>query len=371
MGQLSEITWTEAHVVLDGANVAGDGRLPGCSKFCWERVDAIKKAWQAQINPSATFTVFMDTAPGVQLGSSCKRQYQRERDSGGVIEVDFADPEILLLAERTDAAVITGDYFKDARREHPWLEGNRRQFFEWSVEHGHIMIVPRDMGTPSDFSKTRAEERSELKGKGADIAKPAIEKALRMAYRCDNEACWLCKYDPGHYTGVPDLTNPQEPRCTACRRILTVLGEAPRLVQLKFADSKQSKLERRTFPPGTSFVIGRDTSDELVSKVLAADIGLVSRQHARIDWDGSLLSLTDLGSKNGTTIRRWTGKQNGYEPAVRITGTVSLSARDEVCLAGVLVITRSARSFTLEPETMPGQCPAANPPTVAQESHGA
>lgn len=371
MAQQLYQAWSDTSVIIDGANVAGDGRLPGCGKFCWERVEAVKQAWKRQVDAGATFIVFMDTAVGNQLGRSCKRDYKRERERGQVKEISFADPEILLLAEQTDAAVVSGDLFKDARRRHPWLEGNCDQFFALEVERDNILIIARNMGIPSEFSKTRAEERSELKEKGADITKPAVEKAMRMAYRCDTEACWLHKYDPGHYTGVPDLTSPQQPRCTVCQQPLMTLGEAPRLVQLKFTDVHRSKLERRTFSPGTSFIIGRDTSDELVSKVLIADIGLVSRQHARFDWDGSILSVTDLKSKNGTTIRRWAGKQRGYEAPVRIDETVLLRSRDEVCLADVLTITRSARSFTLEVETSLGQRRTANPPTVPQDIHRA
>ena len=367
MNQHRNRTWSDAPVVIDAANVAGDELLPGCGRFCWDRVDAIREAWKQQVDPDARFVVFMDTRPGLMLGESCKRRYRRERDGGEVNEVKFADPEILLMAERTDAAVITGDFYKDARREHPWLDGNQGQFFEWKIDLGRILIIPRDMGTPSEFSKTSAEERSELKGKGADISLPAVEHALRMAYRCDNESCWLRKYDPGHYTGLPDLQNPLEPRCAACRQVLTVLGDAPRLVQLKFANSKQTKLERRTLPPSTSLIIGRDTSDELVSTVLGDDIALISRKHAQLDWDGSQLSLTDLGSKNGTTVRRWAGKQHGYELAVPVNGPVSLRSRDEVCLAGILLITRSARTFTLEPDMAQGRPVGVNPPTVPQE----
>ena len=359
--------WSDAPVVIDAANVAGDEHLPGCGKFCWDRVDAIREAWKHQMDADAAFVVFMDNRPAMMLGESCKSRYRRERDRGEVLEVEFADPEILLTAERTDAAVITGDFYKDARREHPWLEGNQGQFFEWKFEDGRTMIFPRDMGTPSDFSKTRAEERSELKGKGADISRPEVERALRLSYRCDSENCWLRDYDPGHYTGVPNLENPGEPRCVACRQILSVLGDAPRLVQLKFANSNQTRLERRTFPPSTSLVIGRDTTDELVSMVLGGDFGLISRQHVRLDWDGSQLSLTDLGSKNGTTVRRWAGKKHGYEPATPVKRTITLHPRDEVCLAGNLMITRSARTFTLEPDAFKNRPARANPPTVPQD----
>lgn len=367
MNQHRNRTWSDVPVVIDAANVAGDEHLPGCGKFCWNRVDLVKKAWKKRMDSDATFVVFMDTSPAEGLGECCKRRYKRERESGKVIEVKFADPEILLMAESTDAAVITGDFYKDARREHPWLDGNQDQFFEWRLERGDILIIPRDMGTPSEFSKTRSEERSELKGKGADISRTAVKQALRMAYRCDNESCWLRKYDPGHYTGVPDLQDPLKPRCNACRKELTILGDAPRLVQLKFANSERTKLERRTFPPSTSLVIGRETSDELVSIVLGVDRGLISRHHAQLDWDGSHLSLTDLDSKNGTTVRRWAGKQHGYEPAVPVNGIVSLRSRDEVCLAGILLITRSARTFVLESDFAQGRPAGVNPSTVPQD----
>ena len=274
------------------------------------------------------------------------------------------------LLGRTRGPAIEVNAADDQRRDHPWIDGNRSQFFQWEVEHGAVVIVGRDMGIPSDFSKTRAEERAELKGMGADIAKPEVERALRRVYRCDTDTCWLHKYDPGHYTGVPDVRDPHRPLCTVCREPLTVLGESPRLVQVKFADATRTKLERRTLSPDDSLIIGRDTSDELVSRVLAADRGLVSRKHARLDWDGSQLRLTDLDSKNGTTVRRWAGKQRGYEPAVRITGAVPLGPRDEACLAGVLLITRSARGFMLEAEGKRAQSPVASPPTVAQDARG-
>lgn len=370
MSQHGNRTWSDAPVVIDAANVASSMELQGCGKCCWDRVDAIRQAWRDQIDPDATFVLVMDTSKANQLGADCKRNYRRERGDESVIEVDFADPEILRIAEENDAAVISRDGYKDRRREYPWIDGNRGQFFEWEVRDGWTVIVPRDMLLPSEFSKTRAEERAELKGLGVDVNRPEVERALRQAYRCDTDTCWLHKYDPGHYTGVPDLQDPQQPRCKVCHQPLILLGETPRLVQVKFANMTRSKTERRTLAPGSSFVIGRESDDELVSGVLDADLGLVSRQHARIEWDGSQLLLTDLGSKNGTTVRRWAGKVEGYEPAAPVEGTVSLRARDEICLAGVLLITRSARSFMLEPESSPRRPAAEDAPTVVRDRRG-
>jgi hypothetical protein len=46
-----------------------------------------------------------------------------------------------------------------------------------------------------------------------------------------------------------------------------------------------------------STVIGRGEG----AQVRLADVG-ISRQHARLDYDGSRMVLTDLGSTNGTTV---------------------------------------------------------------------
>lgn len=360
-------TWSDAPIVVDAANVAGSEVLPGCGKFCWQRLELVRRAWREQVDPDATFVLVMDNGPIGQLGERCcKPLYRNERRAGAVIEVDFADPEVLRIAEETDAAIITSDLYKDHRRTHPWIDGNDSQFFGWAIDGGTVRIVARDMGIPSDFSKTRAEERAELKERGVNLAEPTVERAFRQTYRCDTQRCWLHQYDPGHFTGVPDLSDPQSPKCTACGQPLVALGETPRLVQVKFANLDRTRLDRLTLSPGDSVAIGREASAELVATLLGAAGELISRRHAQLDWDGSRLMLVDLGSKNGTTVRRWAGKQRGHEPAVRVGEPISLGPRDEACLAGALLITRSARTFMLEAERRPVSPPVGGPPTVAQ-----
>ena len=360
-------SWSDAPVIIDAANVAASERLDGCGKFCWGRVTAVRNAWRSQIDPEAEFIVVMDTRPALHLGAHCKATYRGEVRNGFVTEVDFADPEILRLAEEHDAAVLTGDFFKDHRRTHPWLDGNTSQFFEWEADGSGARIFRRDMGNPSEFSKTRAEERAELKGRGVDITKPAVEGALRQRYRCPNEGCWLHQYDPGHYTGVPDLSLPNSPRCATCQQPLESLGDSTPLVQVKFSDLKRSKVHRLTLSPNFSLQIGRDSSPELVTSILGIQSDLISRNHALLEWDGALLTLTDLGSKNGTTLRIWSGKQRGYAAATAVYGSAVLRARDEARLADALVITRSARRFTLEPDRQPVAPHVVNAPTIAQE----
>jgi hypothetical protein len=66
-------------------------------------------------------------------------------------------------------------------------------------------------------------------------------------------------------------------------------------------NARQARLissDGRQFAVGIgSTVIGRGEG----AQVRLADVG-ISRQHARLDYDGSRLVLTDLGSTNGTTV---------------------------------------------------------------------
>ena len=66
------------------------------------------------------------------------------------------------------------------------------------------------------------------------------------------------------------------------------------------------------------------------------DDASVSRRHARLSWDGSEASLTDLGSKNGTFV-------NG----VRVSVPVSLKDRDEVRFGLVSFVYRAPAPLVL------------------------
>lgn len=367
MSHRENLSWSDAPVVVDAANVAGSEVLQGCGKFCWGRVALVTEAWRSQIDPNAVFILVMDKRPALRLGEHCRSTYRADVRKGAVIEVDFADPEVLRLAEERDSAVISGDFYKDHRRTHPWLDGNESQFFGWTLDSDVVEIVQRTMGVPSDFSKTRAEERAELKGQGFDITRPNVQRALQLEYRCDTTTCWLHQYDPGRYTGLPDLSDPSTPRCMTCRQPLTSLGESPKLVQIKFADKTRSNTERLTLSPGDSIELGRDSSAALVARLLGVDSELISRHHARVDWDGGRLTIEDLRSKNGTTVRCWSGKQRGFEPPRRIGEKCTLGPRDEACLAGAMYVTRSARTFTLQVGEPPKPTLGAGSPTTAQD----
>jgi len=339
----------DAPVVIDGSNLAGDSSLPGCGKFCWSRVESLQRLWRQLIDPATEFHVIVDESLAPRLGAHCKGAFRIASASKNFMIFPFADPEILRIAEVKDAVVLTLDFYRDHRRSNPWIDGSTTRFIGWKASGTSLVFGFRDMGVPSDFSKTRAEEAAEFKGRGLNASRPEIREALRTAYRCDTPTCWVHRYDPGRFTGVPDLSDVSNPKCPGCRRGLVSLGKSPRLVQLKLSNSDQTCLERLTLAPGGAVEIGRELNRDLLAGLLGDDLSTISRRHARFNWDGESLTCVDLGSRNGTSRIPWNGKEKKYGDSIVVSSTAQeVKPRDEIQIGQVLRVTRSAREFLFE-----------------------
>jgi predicted nuclease of predicted toxin-antitoxin system len=293
--------------------------------------------------------VVVDESLAPQLGAHCKAMFRIASSSKSLQIVRFADSEILRNAELNDAVVLSLDFYRDHRRSNPWIDGSSTRFIGWKASGTDLVFGLREMGVPSDFSKTRAEEVAEFKGRGINASRPEVREALRFAYRCDTLTCWVHRYDPGRFTGVPDLSDVSNPKCPSCRQKLLNLGEAPKLVQLKLSNNNQTRLERRTLAPGGVLEIGRESNKDLLTGLLGEDLSAVSRRHARFCWDGETLTCVDLGSSNGTKRIPWNSKNRRYDDSVVIsTVAQALKPRDEIQIGRVLRVTRSAKEFLNE-----------------------
>lgn len=340
---------TDAPVIIDGSNVAGDSSIPGCGKFCWGRVESLQRVWRQLIDPATEFLVVVDESLAPQLGAHCKASFRNASVSRFLKIVPFADPEILRNAELNDAVVLSLDFYRDHRRSNPWIDGSSTRFIEWKASGTDLVFDLREMGVPSDFSKTRAEEVAEFKGRGINASRPEVREALRIAYRCDTPTCWVHRYDPGRFTGVPDFSDVRNPKCPSCGQKLVNLGQAPKLVQLKLSNTEQTRLERRTLAPGSVLEIGRESNRDLLASLLGDDLSAVSRRHARFGWDGDTLTCVDLGSSNGTKRIPWNGKEKKFDDSVAVSNLAqALKPRDEIQIGRVLRVTRSAREFLFE-----------------------
>jgi hypothetical protein len=114
----------------------------------------------------------------------------------------------------------------------------------------------------------------------------------------------------------------------------------------------------RYYPLGVgATVIGRGDQ----ATIRLADVG-ASRQHARLDYDGSQIVLTDLGSANGTLV-------NGR----RVPTAVPLNPGDEVVIGGTRLTFRTdgvAEATQLHRPSMPPEGRPAAPPPEGRPAAG-
>lgn len=97
--------------------------------------------------------------------------------------------------------------------------------------------------------------------------------------------------------------------------------------------------ERRITLRGTDFLIGKRSVSQGVEPdidlgIAPVDIG-VSRSHARIHVDGDALTVTDLGSTNGTSL-------NGTDDLIPPHAAVPLHSGDRIHVGGWTTITVTA-----------------------------
>jgi predicted nuclease of predicted toxin-antitoxin system len=301
------------------------------------------------IHPTTEFLVVVDESLAPQLGAHCKGAFRTASGLKTLTIIPFADSEILRNAELNDTVVLSLDFYRDHRRSNPWIDGSSTRFIGWKASGTDLVFGFREMGVPSDFSKTRAEEVAEFKGRGINASRPEVREALRNAFRCDTSACWVHRYDPGRFTGVPNLSDVRNPKCPSCGQKLVNLGEAPKLVQLKLTNTNQTRLERLTLAPGGVLEIGRESNRNLLSSLLGNDFSAISRRHALFNWNGETLTCIDLGSSNGTKRIPWNSKDKKYDDSVTVSNLAQvLKPRDEIQIGRVLRVTRSAREFLLD-----------------------
>jgi hypothetical protein len=124
---------------------------------------------------------------------------------------------------------------------------------------------------------------------------------------------------PGSPAGPPPMSPPGSP--------VAPVSSAPTPPVTPLHTARQARLissDGRQFAVAIgSTVIGRGEG----AQVRLADVG-ISRQHARLDYDGNRMVLTDLGSTNGTTVNgnRITATALQHGDVVQL-GTTTLTFR--------------------------------------------
>ncbi|MGW2424776.1 FHA domain-containing protein [Streptomyces sp. NPDC001709] len=270
---------------------------------------------------------------------------------GLVEELEDADGRVLELCEMTGIPVITYDYYRDARVEFPFLQGNTDDFLQPTpAPDGTVRLMPLDMGVASDAQISRKSEETVLKKQGllGPQRKPRSE-VVRRNWRCPDDRCTLYDTRKGSSVMLPRMRG-GVPTCDL--HSLELVDDGPRTAtaQVKLM-LDGACVARFTLEDGSTVRIGRRPGPNgiaLHGLVPAERAARISRVHVELRVTGGVVRVEDVSSY-GTRWRPTAGK-TGPGPW-RDLGTGArreFRGGDELELTEGVVLARSGRRFPTE-----------------------
>lgn len=279
---------SDPNVIIDASNVAATRQTP----WPFSRVVDVRDAWLREHPRAAAIAVLDATVRPLLTDQNLVAQ--AERAQWLEVHQGDADDRILSLAKRYDAAIVSDDNFRYARREHPWLQGNGSRV--WSVRRirGRVILSLRQLGVATD----EEIERDRLKKlKKAGLLRPDSERRFRHA--SDTTGCvhagqellarhvseqgsrWYCRFCYFDVTEI--LAEPPLPQGS---------GTGPVRVIVQHGAKVRDAL---TVPP-EGLTLGRASHSrpgvtDVTAGLDAGDTAQISRVHVRVflDDDGKPL----------------------------------------------------------------------------------
>ena len=164
----------EQHVVVDGSNIATEGRsLPSLAQL-EEAVAELRREM-----PEATPTVVVDATFAHRIDPSERERFEQAARRGEYVyppagAIGRGDAFLLRIAQRVDAVVLSNDSFQEFHGEHPWLFDRGRLLGATPVPGVGWIFVPR---TPVRGPRSRVAVRD------AERSKERVERAIADATR--------------------------------------------------------------------------------------------------------------------------------------------------------------------------------------------
>ena len=137
------MTSSPRHLVVDGSNIATEGRSLPSLKQLDEAVRAILAEGRF-----GSVTVIVDATFAHRIESFEKDEFEAAIEAGELLMppagvVGRGDAFILQVAEKATAAVLSNDSFQEFHGEHGWLFDEDRLIGGKPVEHVGWVFVPR------------------------------------------------------------------------------------------------------------------------------------------------------------------------------------------------------------------------------------
>ncbi|MFI6843684.1 FHA domain-containing protein [Kitasatospora sp. NBC_00085] len=285
-----------ADYLVDLSNVVREKALGGGTRSSLERFRLVLKALQdwtgdreVTVHAIADDNLlyrrsdpdFPDPAEGALL-----REW---RDRGLIAAIAKADPNLLDHAKVFGTRVISGDYFRGHRGEHPWIQNDREHFLlPKRGADGSVRLVLRDMRVFADREISHEGERDELKARNLlDFRGRPRSEILERSWRCPRTPC-----NPSPAIRAGKVV------CRSHGTLLNDLGPRRPRVQLKIMiDGVCRAWENLTEDDTRESVLGRGHLAQIEARHLSDDRrGRISRNHLIIVSRRGTLKVLDTST---------------------------------------------------------------------------
>src|SRR5690606_35142331 len=170
---------SSAHVVVDGSNIATEGRtLPSL-----QQLDEAVTAFLAE-HPTDVVTVVVDATFGHRIDASERERFEEAVLAGELITppagvIGRGDAFVLQIAERANATILSNDSFQEFHGQYPWLFDEGRLIGGKPVEHVGWIFLPRNP-VRGETSRRAVREAKKGKAKKAPARKASPEASGPM-----------------------------------------------------------------------------------------------------------------------------------------------------------------------------------------------
>ena len=160
------------HIVVDGSNIATEGRSAPSLKQLEEAVTELRRE-----HPGAEVTVIVDATFAHRIDPSELDRFEKAALAGDYVHppagaIGRGDAFLLRVAEKVDGTVLSNDSFQEFHGEHPWLFERGRLLGATPVPGIGWIFSPR---TPVRGPTSRQAVRE------AEKAKREVTKAIKVA----------------------------------------------------------------------------------------------------------------------------------------------------------------------------------------------
>ncbi len=230
------------HVIVDGSNLATEGRMvPSLAQL-----DDCVQAYKLE-DPTASIVVVVDATFGHRIDPSEKATYDEAIDHGELLTppagaVGRGDGFILKIAEKVNAVVLSNDSFQEFHGEYPWLFDLGRLIGGKPVPTIGWVFTPR---SPVRGPKSR-QATSKVHGASKAAPKPIAAKKLTVTLPDGAKPNIGDVISPPARSGEPPVPAPTPPKKRATKKsaqavLLEASVEASQVVDTQAPKKRAAK----------------------------------------------------------------------------------------------------------------------------------